>query len=252
MKIFPVSDMHLEFYRQPLPPYRGVADVVVCAGDIHTQGRAPELLRAMYDRQEIIYITGNHEYYGSSIAEQDELLREECKKYGIHFLQRDTVEIAGVVFAGCTLWTDFKLFGAKREAEAIIEVRRCLRDYHVISFDKKKMRVIEPTDTREIHRKDMVWLHEQLVQKPEKLVIVTHHGPSMKSLHPAYTEDIVSCGFASALDDLVAESRASYWISGHSHCAQNFKIGQTHVYQNCMGYPMERIDGFDPWLILEI
>lgn len=155
MKIFPVSDMHLEFHHQFLPPYRGLADVVVCAGDMHTKGRAPKLLRMIFDRQEIIYVAGNHEYYGSSIEEQDELLREECKKYGIHFLQRDKTEIDGVTFAGCTLWSDFKLFGAEREAEAIAETRRYLRDYHVISFDKKKTRVIEPTDTRAIHRKDI-------------------------------------------------------------------------------------------------
>ncbi|MEA3544397.1 MAG: hypothetical protein U9R69_04145, partial [Thermodesulfobacteriota bacterium] len=71
-------------------------------------------------------------------------------------------------------------------AEAIIETRKCLRDYHVISFDKKKTRVIEPVDTISIHRRDATWLHEQFLQKPEKLVVVTHHGLSIKSLHPAY------------------------------------------------------------------
>jgi len=39
MKIFPVSDMHLEFHHQSLPPYCGMADVVVRAGDIHTKGQ---------------------------------------------------------------------------------------------------------------------------------------------------------------------------------------------------------------------
>ena len=252
MKIFPVSDMHLEFHHSPLPPYRGLADVVVCAGDMHTRGRAPKYLRMIYDHQEVIYVAGNHEYYGSSIEEQDELLREECQKYGIHFLQRDKVEIDSVTFVGCTLWSDFQLFGLEQEAEAIAETRRCLNDYHVISFDKKKMRVIKPADTIAIHRQDVTWLHEQFVQKDEKLVVVTHHGPSIKSIHPAYTEDIVSCGFASALDDMVAASRANYWISGHSHCAQHFKIGETEVYQNCLGYPTEQIDGFDTGLILEL
>jgi len=252
MKIFPVSDMHLEFHQQSLPPYRGMADVIVCAGDMHTKGRAPKLLRMIFNHQEIIYIAGNHEYYGSSIEEQDELLREECKKDGIHFLQRDKVEIDGVTFAGCTLWSDFKLFGPEQEAKAITETRRCLRDYHAIHLDKQKTRIIEPADTVAIHHKDITWLHEQFVQKPDKLVVVTHHGPSIKSLHPAYTEDIVSCGFVSALDDFVDASRANYWISGHSHCAQNFRIGQTQVYQNCLGYPMERVDGFDPRLILEL
>lgn len=210
MKIYSVSDMHLEFHHQLLPPYRGLANVVVCAGDMHTKGRAPKLLRMIFDHQEIIYVAGNHEYYGSSIEEQDELLREECKKEGIHFLQRDKVEIDGVTFAGCTLWSDFQLFGVEREAEAIAETRSCLRDYHVIRFDKQKTRVIEPADTIAIHHKDIAWLHEQFVQKPEKLVVVTHHGPSVKSLHPAYTEDIVSCGFASAHDNIVDESSANY------------------------------------------
>ncbi len=252
MKIFPVSDMHLEFHHRPMPPYRGSADVVVCAGDMHTQGRAPEHLRMIFARQEIIYVPGNHEYYGSSIEEQDELLREECQKYGVHFLQRDRAEIEGVTLVGCTLWSDFKLFGLEREAEAVAEVRRCLRDYHVISFDKKKTRAVEPADTRAIHRKDVAWLYEQFAGKPEKLVVVTHHGPSINSLHPAYTEDIVSCGFASALDNLVDGSGANYWISGHSHCAQHYKIGRTEVYQNCLGYPSEGVDGFDPWLILKL
>lgn len=58
MKIFPV---HLEFHHQFLPPYRGLADVAVCADDMHTKGRAPKLLRMIFDRQEIIYVAGNHE-----------------------------------------------------------------------------------------------------------------------------------------------------------------------------------------------
>lgn len=61
MKIFPVSDMHLEFHQQSLHPYRGLADVVVCAGDMHTRGRAPGHLRRIFGNQEIIYIAGNHE-----------------------------------------------------------------------------------------------------------------------------------------------------------------------------------------------
>ena len=234
MKVFPLSDIHLEAHYQSFDRYRGEADIVVCAGDMHTRARGPKALRAIFDHQEILYTPGNHEYYGESIQHQDELLRQECQEYGIHFLQRNTVEIGGITFAGCTLWTDFLLYGENRQVEAIAETQKCLRDYHVIYADHKKMQIITPADTIEIHKKDVAWLQEKIESQQEgPLIVMTHHGPSFKNVHPSYTEDIVSAGFASNLDELVKRSGAKYWFSGHSHCSQHFRIGGTTVMQNC-------------------
>lgn len=85
MKIFPISDIHFEFYALYSPlrcsvfaPYTGEADIVVAAGDIHTRGRGPESLRKVYTDREIVLVSGNHEYYHSSLEEQEELVRKQC------------------------------------------------------------------------------------------------------------------------------------------------------------------------------
>ena len=61
MSLHIFSDLHLEF--APLEPPDIGADVVILAGDIHVQtlgvGWAVETFR-----RPVIYVPGNHEYYG--------------------------------------------------------------------------------------------------------------------------------------------------------------------------------------------
>ena len=253
MNILPIADMHIESYWQSLQSYRGEADVVVAAGDIHTKSMGPAELRRIFAEQEIVYISGNHEYYGSSIEEEDKHLREESQKHGIHFLQCDSVEIDGIIFCGCTLWTDFLLFGVEREADARFEVGRYLRDYHVIKAAPRSRRRLSTLQTMKLHRQHRAWLADKFVEHQGKpLVVATNHGPSFKCIHPGYQEDLSSAGFASNLDDLVELSNAKHWICGHSHIGQHFKIGHTTVWQNSMGYDKELIEGFNPCLTIEV
>lgn len=253
MKIFPISDFHMESHWKQLGEYRGDADVIVAAGDIHTETDGPVELRRIFGDREIIYTPGNHEYYRSVLQDEDDRLRKACKNQGIHFLQCDSVEIDNVVFAGCTFWTDFKLFGEEKEAEARFEVGQYLNDYRLIRADAKSYRKLSPLQTLKIHEQHKAWLIEQFeIFRDKPLVVVTHHGPSAKCVHPDYTEDLLSAGFASDLDDLVLQCGAKYWICGHSHVAHHFNIGETEVWMNSKGYAKERIEGFDPWLTLEI
>ncbi|SEA16255.1 Predicted phosphohydrolase, MPP superfamily [Desulfuromusa kysingii] len=253
MKIIPLADMHIESHWQQLGKYKGTADVVIAAGDIHSKTDGPAELRRIFGDREIVYIAGNHEYYGSVLKDEDERLRKACTRQGVNFLQCDTVEINGIAFAGCTLWADYKLFGEDSEAEARFQVGQYLNDYRAIRFDRDDYRPISTLQTLQIHEQHKAWLIEQFeVYREKPLVIVTHHGPSAKCIHPAYTDDLVSAGFASDLDHLVEQSGAKYWVCGHSHVCQHFKIGETEVWQNCKGYAREKIEGFNPWLELEI
>lgn len=265
MKIFPISDSHLEVYQDNHwsrylynneDKYRGAANLVVCAGDMNTGGRGPVFLREIFGYREIIYVAGNHEYYNSSILEQDTLLAEECKKYGIHYLQRQTLEIDGVIFAGCTLWTDFDLFGVEKRAWSGHETAAVLADYDCIYTDDRKKENITWQQVREINQKDLAWLKSTFDEyRDNKLVVVTHHAPSRRMIQREFLHDKASAGFASNLDGLVAESGCKYWICGHTHVARQaqFKGGQGPLLvQNAMGYRFEPVDGFDPELILEI
>lgn len=246
-KILPISDMHSEFITWRWAKYGAEADLVIAAGDIGTKATGPSYLRSVFGDREVVYVAGNHEYYGSSIQSMDEMLREECRKYGIHFLQCDAVEIEGIKIVGCTLWSDFELFGPDNVNRAIKEAERYMDDYRSIYHEDKKKGALGPAQTIEIHRNHLAWLRCQQAD-----IVVTHHCPSYEGVLDCYKNSLLSAAFVSDLDHVVLKSEAKYWICGHSHVAKRFWLSGTEVIMNCMGYPEEQVEGFDPGLILEI
>ncbi|MGJ4913303.1 hypothetical protein ACQR10_06265 [Bradyrhizobium sp. HKCCYLRH2060] len=57
----------------------------------------------------IVMVMGNHEYYHRTYPEELTLVRAEAARFGVHLLENDVVVLAGVRFAGATLWTDHAL-----------------------------------------------------------------------------------------------------------------------------------------------
>lgn len=90
MKIQYLSDLHLEFASMKLPVSE--ADVVVLAGDIHSDGRKAIDWASSFP-QEVIYILGNHEFYtGGTIVDLPADLKTYAKKYpNIHVLNNDSI-----------------------------------------------------------------------------------------------------------------------------------------------------------------
>jgi predicted phosphodiesterase len=250
-KLFPISDIHAEFLNWQLPQSRqrlkNDGEIVIAAGDIGTKGRGPGFLRYAYPNHQIVNVSGNHEYFGSSIDEMDEHLRQECEKQDIHFLQCDSIEIDGTKISGCTFWTDFELLGSGNLERAKTEAERYMNDYRSIYYGGKQKGAINPLDTIRIHQKHLSWILKQQAD-----VIVTHHCPSVQCILEGYKDSLLSSAFASDLEHIVEKCGAKYWICGHSHNAKRFKIGETEVVMNCLGYPLEKIEGFDPALILEV
>lgn len=135
MKIQLASDLHLEFLERKLPGERLVlpspdADVLVLAGDIAQGTRAIELFADV--AVPVIYVAGNHEFYGREWGPTRAELRAAARGTNVHFLDDDEVVVAGVRFLGSTLWTDFRLPGTLQSA-AMRAVERGLMDYSVIS-----------------------------------------------------------------------------------------------------------------------
>jgi Icc-related predicted phosphoesterase len=168
----------------------------------------------------------------------------------VRFLENDAAEIDGVVFLGCTLWTDFTLFGdppsAMQEAETL------MNDYRLIRVSPSYRR-LRPADTLLMNAKSTAWLKQAIGEHQGKpLVVVTHHAPSMLSVQEQYKEDVVSAAFASPLDALVSSSHAKFRLHGHVHKAARYAIGQTQMLCNPRGYPDETNTGFDAALIVEL
>lgn len=77
----------------------------------------------------VVYILGNHEYYGDSFNKTPEHFRTALKKLShVHLPDMDTITIHGVKFIGATLWTDFD----KRNRLAMETARRSINDFRKI------------------------------------------------------------------------------------------------------------------------
>jgi predicted phosphodiesterase len=116
MKLWVLSDLHLEFgvpFAQQAPKD---ADVLVCPGDLLTRGVVPSiewLASHIEPSLPVVFVAGNHEFYGGSLREGLRDAREAASRYpNLHFLENDAVDISGIRFVGGTLWTDFRLLGA--------------------------------------------------------------------------------------------------------------------------------------------
>lgn len=240
MKLLVYGDLHVEF--APFEPAAVDADVIVLAGDIGVKLGGLEFAARLARRAPVVYVAGNHEYYRGAMPALTDKLRARARDRGVFFLDNDSATIDGVRFLGCTLWTDFLLFGRERRQECILEARHCMNDYKLIRHSPAYSR-LSPNDTIEACNRSTAWLEREIAADPPA-VIVTHHAPSARSIPERYATSSLSAAFASNFDGLVEASGARAWIHGHTHHCVDYTIGGTRVVSNQRGYPDERVPGF--------
>ena len=236
MRIQIASDLHLEHLEWRFPDYRGVeasdADVLVLAGDIAHGARALELFAAW--PCPVIYVPGNHEYYGSSLAQvQHEFAKQAATSPNVRVLAPGVSELGGIRFIGCTLWTDYCLFGEPYCEPAMAACAARLPDHALIKVDRD--RSFSPSVARKMHQLQKEWLRARLAEPyAGKRIVITHHAPAPGSLHPMFAEDLVSAAFVSDLSDMLGA--ADLHIHGHTHHSFDYDVGGTRVIANPMGY----------------
>jgi Icc-related predicted phosphoesterase len=253
MKLNILSDLHLGHGGLNLP--ENDADVVVLAGDIARPEEA--VAWALGITKPVLYVAGNHEFYGSSIAEALDELKQRCAGTNIHVLDNDEVVIDGVRFLGTTLWTDFLLFGeGEKRAEAIEEALFFIRDFSRIRLDGETGILFTPDDSVALFNRHARWLEARLAEPyAGPTVVITHHAPSPKSIHPRFAGSSLNACFASDAERLLDGSRARLWIHGHMHDSFDYCVNGTRVVCNPRGYARDGINEnprFDANFLVEI
>ena len=248
MRVHILSDLHLEF--APFQPNTVDADVMVMAGDVHTGANGIKWLLQTFRDKPVLYVLGNHEFYGQKLQKLIANIKEIAQGTNVHVLDNDQVEIRGVVFLGATLWTDFRLLGDPVVSGAVAQAG--MNDSRRIRLLPNYRRFL-PKDARVFHAQSLHWLGEQMDSvRGKKIVVVTHHAPSPRSIPGRFEGDPLNAAFASRLDHFVADCGAALWIHGHIHHHSDYPIGSTRVIANPRGYPSEPHTGFDPTLVVEI
>ena len=112
-----ISDIHLELiadhsYSVQRCFQNSIPTVLVLAGDIGNpyEDYFEEFLKeCKAGFNYVVLVAGNHEYYAPekhrNMAKSEARLDDVCRRTGCSFLNKNSIVIKGVRFAGCTMWS---------------------------------------------------------------------------------------------------------------------------------------------------
>lgn len=261
MKLRLLSDLHLEMgkYKIPILP-DDKNTVLILAGDVglfelhHTY---VDFIQDVSNRfRHVIYIPGNHEYYrGYFPYSENEAVELMSHIPNLSFGSEIDITIDDIGFVCSTLWSDFE----KGDAFSMFHSKNGMNDFHVIRTgppDQKWKRKLNPEDILKFFNKTVnefiIPAIEAHQTEDRKVVVITHHAPSERSIAPMYKGGKCNGAFASNLDNIINKYQPAFWLHGHTHTSFDYKIGDTQIVCNPVGYPHERNPEFKPELVLEV
>lgn len=226
MRIQLLSDLHFEFQRNrgrtfvaDLDPV-GI-DVLVLAGDIcagEDIGASLTWFADRYAAAQIVYVHGNHEFYG--FARQDVVARTRAAVaacHNVHWLDGNAITIAGQRFLGTPLWFDPRK--AARNLRSQINDFRLIQDF-------------EQWAHSENHRA-ITFLEAELSSGD---IVVTHYLPHSASIAPAFVGHPLNAFFVCDLAALIDDRQPRLWLHGHTHTSIDARAGTTRIVCNPYGY----------------
>ncbi|GJD63527.1 metallophosphoesterase [Methylobacterium frigidaeris] len=281
MRLFPLSDLHLE--RRPLaavPIPTQSFDLLVCAGDVW-EGEPERGLHALLQlagERPVVLVPGNHERYAPSgdLRTASELLaalraevaainRAAGRERVMLLDGGGTRVIGGVRFVGATLWSDWQLAGRWLAADApdrpddpVAVAAARMTDPATGSREYRAIRQGDgtpwtPEAAMAAHAADRAAMTDALAKvHPGPTVAVTHHPPIPEAADrfrdaPGVPWWVPAFYATTLLADLPAAHRPALWISGHFHAGHDLHLHGTR----CLANPVEGRT-FDPELVVEV
>ncbi len=168
------------------------------------------------------------------------------------------LELDGIRFLGSTLWSDFLAAGDGDDRIQTIDQSLSF------NYDFKRIRreddptspLFRPEDSAALFSTNAQWLDEQLAQSfVGPTVVITHHAPSLQSVHPRFAGSPLNANFVSDAEWLLVGKRADLWIHGHTHDSFDYIVDGTRVLCNPRGYAKDGVNentAFNPHLVVDL
>lgn len=249
MQIQLASDLHIETkggLNAPTSAYPvAKSPILALAGDVYP-AMAPEfgeiIRRVAEPFRLVLYVPGNHEYYGGigSISEMDRIMQQKCDAIpNVLYFNKTSITVHGTLIAGCTMWTNVpKSLWATAANE--------INDYRFIRTAVNH--TFTPKDSVTIHLDHKKWLKDTLSQArrggvAKRAIIITHHAPTdaLSERTQSRSRETFPYYFASDMGDLTTEPFVKVWCYGHTHESQCIRLtGHSPLFCcNGAGYPFE-------------
>jgi Icc-related predicted phosphoesterase len=186
--------------------------------------------------KEVVYVTGNHEHYKSTFLDVFFKAKAYCSELGnIHFLENSLLEIQGTRFLGATLWFRYHM-GSDTSSEW------AMNDFDQIHRFRQDVGPQNLSNT---------YFLENEVREGD--VVITHHLPSTKSIHPMYSHDPLNKFFFCDMEHVIQRQKPKLWVHGHTHNSFDYPLGDTRVVCNPFGYVGHELNqSYQDPLIIEV
>lgn len=252
MRCHYMSDLHLEAQDVEIDLPEG--DVLIVAGDlcnakfiepdrsdIFSKNQRDRVMHFLDQAREkfrnILFVTGNHEHFEYIFEDTIPMLRSQLS--AVTILENEHVDIEGVRFYGCTLWSDF--LGGSKQCMDIVKRRMgeflLVKKWGQDENANQKLIKFQPEHAlAEFNRSlnELKKIREDGFQG--QAVIITHHAPSPQSLSPYYERDEMDGAFMTDLTSVIENLEdVPFWVHGHTHIQKKYRIGSTQILTNCLG-----------------
>lgn len=259
------SDLHLEFWDSPMIkkmlPFdeRNKESILILAGDISCYyDQLFDQVQSIEDEYAgVILIPGNHEYYKMNMEVFNFCVSNSIKTFNskIKWGSQQVVEFSSSTkdykIITSTLWGDCR--DAKKDYFVEQNLRRSMYDFTGIKLNEAGDRLTVDA-MHDIAKNDRQFINDQLLaSKSTTNIVVTHHLPSYRLIHPNYHNSPLNGGFANDCDSILAYDHApSIWIYGHTHYCNDSFLWKTRMVSNPHGYPRETTSKYNPSFFIEL
>lgn len=226
-----LSDLHFDFHVMEVK-----ADVLILAGDISNISHdSYESIIKKYASlwKNVIVILGNHEYHALFETMDIKLAgyKKVCEKYpNVYLLEKRGVVINGILFIGCTLWTNLQV--------DINDIRRMK-----IKSTGEKLRGLKKTDIVDLYQDSVDYLKKTLADTKYKVFVITHFPPISKNVgDPKWEDDFAVSYFSNKnLVENLNMANVKVWIYGHTHHVRDDYVMGTRYISNPVGHKSEKL-----------
>jgi 3',5'-cyclic AMP phosphodiesterase CpdA len=242
-----MSDLHVDAAPWVPPPGPRV-DIAIVAGDVADglcRRALPWLAEHVVPRAgAVIYVPGNHDYYGRRLRDEIDLAREASAAAGVILLDGgQSVRIGSVEVIGATLWTDYRVGGEGTRAAAMAtcgDRRDGMRDHRRIGTRDARgvPAAFRPREAAALHARHRARIEEALSAPWDgPRIVVTHHAPHPGSLLHGEVRELIDAAYASDLSVLMeGDGAPDLWIHGHVHASRDYRVGRTRILANPRGH----------------
>ena len=268
MKVKILSDLHLDINSNtPLSLPDTDVFTIIC-GDI--SGHMSDTVNWINQNvKQGVFVEGNHIGYNNKKHSVQYLQSELQKQFpidsDISYLYDNHKVIGDYVFVGGILWTNYMLNG---EAFHFYDKQVALSYMNDFTYDHYNV-----IDTRIEHENGLVvkklrpencitmfYKTKNAIREAcekytdKKIIVVTHHAPSEKSISDMYVGHKANASYASNLENFILDHpNIKLWCHGHIHSPSDYMIGDCRVICNPRGYEKYRENkNFNSHLVIDI